>query len=197
MWYLPDYPGTEFNINYKHFPLFLPSAERSHQGKLQIIMNTDDPDQPPFWKTTALADMSQNQWEQLCDGCARCCLNKLEDWDTGEIIWTNVACSLLDGDTCRCMDYSKRFDIIHDCLQLSPKLVRQLSWLPPTCAYRLLDEGKDLPTWHPLVTGDPSSVEKAGISVKGRTIPEDGIAPEELENHTVKWPGRVPQGKLG
>ncbi len=156
-------------------------------------MNNDQPDAPPYWEVKSLADMNESEWEGLCDGCARCCLNKLEDWDSGEIIWTNVACTLLDGESCRCRDYDNRFDKVPDCLQLTLKLVNELSWLPPTCAYRLLNEGKPLPGWHPLITGDPQSVFDAGISVRGRTIPEDGITPEDYENHLVKWPGRVPR----
>ena len=159
-------------------------------------MNSDRSVTRPYWEVKSLNEMSNDEWEALCDGCARCCLNKLEDWDTGEIIWTNVACTLLDGQTCRCKDYSGRFDIVPDCLQLTPKLVSELSWLPPTCAYRLLNEGKPLPDWHPLITGDQASVEKSGVSVAGRTISEDGIEPEEYENYMVKWPGRVPRKQL-
>ncbi len=129
------------------------------------------------------------EWESLCDGCARCCLNKLEDWDTGEIFWTNVVCNQLDEETCRCRNYVQRFELVADCLQLTPKGVRQYNWLPPTCAYRLLNEGKDLPDWHPLVSGDPATVTNAGASIKGRVISENGIAPEELEDHLASWPG--------
>ncbi len=156
-------------------------------------MNRDEPLPRPFWEIKSLAEMSNDEWESLCDGCARCCLNKLEDWDTAEIIWTNVACTLLDGETCKCKDYKNRFDKVPDCLQLTPKLVSELSWLPPTCAYRLLNEGEGLPDWHPLITGDPKSVFEAGVTVQGRTIPEDGIEPDDYENHMVKWPGRVPR----
>ena len=159
-------------------------------------MNDDQPSAQPYWETKSLAEMTNSEWEQLCDGCARCCLNKLEDWDTAEIIWTNVACTLLDGETCQCRDYGNRFEKVPDCLQLTPKLVSELSWLPPTCAYRLLNEGKPLPDWHPLITGDPQTVFDAGITVKGRTIPEDGIEPDDYEDHMVKWPGRVPKGRI-
>ena len=142
-----------------------------------------------FWETVALGEMSQAQWESLCDGCGRCCLNKLEDWDTGEIHFTNVACTLFDGHSCQCRDYENRFDSVPDCVKLEPKDVGSYAWLPPTCAYRLLDEGKTLPSWHPLISGDPESVHRAGVSVRGRSISEDGLDPEDWEDHIVKWPG--------
>lgn len=144
-------------------------------------------DTKPFWKTRSLAQMSAEQWESLCDGCGRCCLNKLEDWDTGEIFHTNVACRLLDGETCRCRDYENRFEQVPDCLQLSPSALRKINWLPPTCAYRLVEEGKDLAWWHPLVSGDTQTVHLAGISVRGRTVSEDDVDPEEYEGHLVDW----------
>ena len=147
----------------------------------------------PFWKTTALDDMTQDQWESLCDGCARCCLNKLEDEDTLEISWTDVACRLLDGDTCRCRDYPNRQAQVPDCVQLTPNKVRTLSWLPPTCAYRLIDEGRDLYWWHPLVSGDPDTVHEAGISVRGRTVSEAGMSFAEWEKRVVAWPGETPE----
>lgn len=146
----------------------------------------------PFWKTKSLEDMSKSEWESLCDGCARCCLNKLEDWDTGEIVWTRVACTLLDGDTCRCKDYDNRAATVPDCIQLTPAEVKTLTWLPPTCAYRLVSEGEDLYWWHPLVSGNAETVHEAGVSSRGRTVPEDGMALEEYENHVVTWPGDLP-----
>ncbi|WP_208985788.1 YcgN family cysteine cluster protein [Pseudovibrio sp. Ad26] len=142
----------------------------------------------PFWQTKTLDAMTHEEWESLCDGCGRCCLNKLEDWDTGAIYWTNVACTLLDGTTCRCKNYEQRFDTVPDCVQLSPETVRTLKWLPPTCAYRLIREGRDLYWWHPLVSKDPQSVHDAGISVQDKTISEDGMEPEEFENYLVDWP---------
>ncbi len=142
----------------------------------------------PFWQTKTLDEMTRKEWESLCDGCGRCCLNKLEDWDTGAIYWTNVACTLLDGNTCRCKNYEQRFAIVPDCVQLSPETVRTLKWLPPTCAYRLIREGKDLYWWHPLVSEDQQSVHDAAISVKDKTISEDGMEPEEFENYLVHWP---------
>ncbi|MCF6320989.1 MAG: YcgN family cysteine cluster protein [Rhizobiaceae bacterium] len=144
-----------------------------------------------FWQYKSLSQMTNEEWESLCDGCARCCLNKLEDWDTGEIYWTNVACELLDHDTCRCKDYSNRQSIVPDCIQLTKSNVPKLTWLPPTCAYRLIEEGSDLPDWHPLVCGNAESVHQAGISVRGRVIAEEDMKAEELENHVVEWPREI------
>nr|WP_321445019.1 YcgN family cysteine cluster protein [uncultured Cohaesibacter sp.] len=143
----------------------------------------------PFWHRKTLSEMSRVEWESLCDGCGRCCLNKLEDWDTGEIIWTNVACTLLDDQTCRCKDYDNRLETVPDCVPLNVEKVQSLSWLPPTCAYRLLDEGFDLYWWHPLVSGDPESIHQAGISVRDKVVSEDGMEVQDYENYVVFWPG--------
>jgi uncharacterized cysteine cluster protein YcgN (CxxCxxCC family) len=151
---------------------------------LDDIVNTKS---TPFWETKSLADMSVSEWESLCDGCGRCCLNKLEDWDTGEIHFTNIACTLFDGETCRCKDYDNRFDTVPDCIKLAPQDIDAYHWLPSTCAYRRLDEGKKLPIWHPLITGTTESVHLAGISVRGRTITEDGLSVEDYEDHLVDW----------
>ena len=140
-----------------------------------------------FWRVKSLEEMSGAERESLCDGCGRCCLNKLEDWDSGEIVFTNVACTLFDEKTCRCRDYSNRTKVVSDCVPLSPEAVRELTWLPATCAYRRLAEGRDLAWWHPLVSGDPESVHRAGISVRGRVISEDGIDVEEYEAFVVDW----------
>lgn len=146
----------------------------------------------PFWKRKSLGQMSQQEWESLCDGCARCCLNKLEDWDSGEIVWTNVGCELLDGNTCRCKDYENRAATIPDCIQLTVAEVNELTWLPPTCAYRLVRDGEDLYWWHPLVSGNPETVHEAGISVQGRTVSETEVPVEEFEQHVVSWPDEIP-----
>lgn len=143
----------------------------------------------PFWKTKSLAEMSDAEWESLCDGCGRCCLNKLEDFDTGEIAWTDVACRLLDHETCRCTNYDLRTRMVPDCVPLDPEKVGTLAWLPPTCGYRLVDEGRDLYWWHPLVSGDPDSVHLAGMSVRGRVVCEAGLRTEDYEDHVVSWPG--------
>jgi uncharacterized cysteine cluster protein YcgN (CxxCxxCC family) len=135
--------------------------------------------------------MSRAEWESLCDGCGRCCLHKLRDDTTNEISWTNVACRLLDSDSCRCTDYLNRRRRVPDCIKLTPQAMDDIDWLPPTCAYRRLHNGEDLPPWHPLRTGDPDSVHEAGISVRGRTIDERRAGP--LEHHLTEWPGRVPR----
>ncbi len=140
----------------------------------------------PYWRTKTLEEMTRTEWEALCDGCARCCLLKLEDEDTGEIAYTDIACRLLDAGTCRCTRYRQRLRLVPECVDLTPEQVRRLGWLPSTCAYRLLAEGRDLAWWHPLVSGDPETVHEAGISVRGRVVPERrGDDPEE---RIVTWP---------
>lgn len=121
----------------------------------------------PFWKTKTLEEMSKSEWESLCDGCGRCCMVKLEDEDTGKIHLTSLSCALLDVKACRCKDYDNRFEKMPDCLSVTLEKVRSLTWLPPTCAYRVLNEGGDLAWWHPLVSGTPETVHQAGISVRG------------------------------
>ncbi|MGO3927825.1 YcgN family cysteine cluster protein [Rhodopseudomonas pseudopalustris] len=151
-----------------------------------------------FWKTKTLEQMSAAEWESLCDGCARCCLEKLECEDTGRIYFTHIACRLLDPDGCGCKDYANRTDKLADCVRLTPDNVRTLSWLPPSCAYKLVAEGRDLYWWHPLVSGDPGTVHEAGVSVRGRVEGQEGeISVEELEDHIVSWPALLPrQAKL-
>jgi uncharacterized cysteine cluster protein YcgN (CxxCxxCC family) len=150
-------------------------------------------DDVPFWRRKSLADMTSGEWESLCDGCGRCCLNKLEDEDTGRIYYTDVGCRLLDGTTCRCKDYDNRSEAVDDCVRLSPDNIAELDWLPPSCAYRLVAHGRDLYWWHPLVSGDPDSVHAAGISVRGRVgISEADLGEEDYEDRIVSWPGRMP-----
>lgn len=139
----------------------------------------------PFWKRKTLSQMSKPEWESLCDGCGQCCLHKLEDADTGAIAVTNVACKLLDTESCRCSSYSNRWKFVPDCEQLTPDKAGELHWLPESCAYRLLAEGEDLPDWHPLVTGDPNSVHEAGMSVRGQAVSEADI--EDLEDYVTGW----------
>ena len=126
-----------------------------------------------YWKRKSLAEMSEREWEDLCDGCALCCMHKLEDEDSGEIFYTDIACKLLDVDTCRCTDYANRLKIVSECLVLTVDDKESFAWLPNSCAYKRLANGQDLPEWHPLITGDPDSVHAAGISVRGQAISEN------------------------
>src|SRR3712207_4715152 len=126
------------------------------------------PEETPFWRLKPLEAMSPEEWESLCDGCGRCCLVKLEDEDTAEILYTDVGCTLLDDQACRCRDYPNRQAKVPDCVRLTPEAVRSLSWLPDTCAYRLVAEGRDLYWWHPLLSGDPARLHAGGIFVRGR-----------------------------
>ena len=141
----------------------------------------------PFWEEKTLTEMTPAQWESLCDGCGRCCLNKLEDEDDGTIYFTNVACRLLDADTCRCRDYSGRTERVADCVDLKRCDPVEFRHLPSTCAYRRIQEGRGLPQWHPLVSGDAETVVSAGISVAGRTLSESYVPDDALEFHIVDW----------
>jgi uncharacterized cysteine cluster protein YcgN (CxxCxxCC family) len=147
----------------------------------------------PFWETKTLEEMTRSEWESLCDGCGRCCLIKLEDEDTGATHYTDVACHLLNLESCRCGSYRARTRRVPDCVVLTPKTVSETDWLPPSCAYRRLAEGRTLAWWHPLVSGDPDSVHEAGISVRGRAVSEAEVPDAELEDHIVDWPPRMPR----
>lgn len=151
-----------------------------------------------FWKSKTLEEMTESEWESLCDGCGRCCLEKLEDEDTGRIYFTHVGCRLLDAERCACKDYPNRSQRVPDCVRLTPDNVRTLNWLPPSCAYRLVAEGRDLYWWHPLVSGDPNTVHEAGVSVRGRVeASEDDVDDADLEDHIVRWPALLPKGARG
>ena len=142
----------------------------------------------PFWRVKSLTEMTKDEWESLCDGCAKCCLIKLEDEETDELAYTDIVCNLLDCDACRCTDYPNRSVKVPDCVELTPDNVHELSWMPPSCAYRLIAEGEDLPFWHPLVSGEEESVHRAGASVRGKVIREADTDPEDWEDQIVTWP---------
>lgn len=141
-----------------------------------------------FWDSKPLDALSGPEWEAICDGCGKCCLVKLQEEDDGPVDYTDVACRLLDLDTCRCGDYPNRKGRVPDCVQLSPATLAALSWMPSTCAYRLLAGGQPLPPWHHLVCGDREAIHRAGQSCAGRVVSERGVADADLEDHIVDWP---------
>ncbi|WP_164658317.1 YcgN family cysteine cluster protein [Tropicibacter sp. Alg240-R139] len=142
-----------------------------------------------FWERKPLTKLSNKEWEALCDGCGKCCLNKLEDEDSGEVALTRVACRLLDDETCKCTQYTIRHQFVPECIVLKPEnLDTHAYWMPQTCAYRLLWQGKPLYEWHPLISGDPDSVHKAGVSVQGWTVSEFETPEEEWEDHIIEEP---------
>lgn len=139
-----------------------------------------------FWERVPLDKMTPDEWEALCDGCGRCCLLKLEDDETREIAFTRVSCRLLDTEACRCGQYELRKTFVPDCVVLTPKTLKDIAyWMPETCAYRRLHEGQGLADWHPLVSGDPDSVHRAGISVQNWAIPEFEIDEDDLEDYVI------------
>lgn len=142
--------------------------------------------QTPFWKRKRLEEMTRDEWESLCDGCARCCLLKLQDVATEEIKHTRVVCRFLDDDRCRCTVYPRRHELVSDCVHLSSRSLPSFTWLPQTCAYRRVAEGKDLEWWHPLVSGTKESVHEAGISVRGWVLSEEYVHPDGLEEHVIE-----------
>ncbi|MGM0450830.1 MAG: YcgN family cysteine cluster protein, partial [Pseudomonadota bacterium] len=149
------------------------------------MANTDET--VPFWERKPLEAMSTAEWESLCDGCGRCCTHKLEDADTGDVYSTQVACRLLDCSSCLCSDYPNRLKEVPDCLQVTPAIARNSDWLPKSCAYRRIAEGRGLAWWHPLVSGSDTTVHTAGVSVQGRVLPEPIVDPEDYEDHIVDW----------
>jgi uncharacterized cysteine cluster protein YcgN (CxxCxxCC family) len=154
-------------------------------------------DQPqPFWRRKTLAQMTTGEWESLCDGCGQCCMEKIE-MPAGEIVTTNVACRLLDTASCRCLDYSARRRHVPECIALRPSLVASFDWLPATCAYRLVEQGRDLPSWHPLVSGDPESVHRAGISVRGRVVSARDVDPQRRAQRRAPSRRESVQTRLG
>nr|WP_086938149.1 YcgN family cysteine cluster protein [Thaumasiovibrio occultus] len=142
-----------------------------------------------FWESKDLTEMTDNEWESLCDGCGKCCLHKLMDDDTDEIYYTNVACSLLNSKTCSCSDYPNRFESGEECLKLTREAINDFIWLPETCSYRLLAEGKSLPTWHPLITGSKSAMHAAGESVRNKVVYEIDVI--DWSDHILNLPEGV------
>ncbi|MDO6681560.1 MULTISPECIES: YcgN family cysteine cluster protein [unclassified Oceanobacter] len=141
--------------------------------------------QTAFWQHKRLDEMSKPEWESLCDGCARCCLHKLEDEDSGDVYYTDIHCRYMDTSDCRCSVYQQRQEKVPTCVWLTPEQASQFFWLPETCAYRLLAEGKPLFDWHPLISGDPASVHTAGISLAGKGVSDDQVPEEDWEDHII------------
>ena len=140
---------------------------------------------PGFWETKSLSEMTPEQWESLCDGCGRCCVVKIEGEDEQGMVPTQAACKMLDVEACRCTSYANRTEVVPRCLTVTPENAGSVEWIPITCAYRLLAEGKPLHDWHPLVSGDPDSVYRAGISVRGRLISEEHVHDDDLVQ--IRW----------
>ncbi|WP_439123788.1 YcgN family cysteine cluster protein [Marivita sp.] len=156
-------------------------------------MNKDPIDRkgldPRFWERKALTDLNTQEWEALCDGCGKCCLNKLEDEDTGHVELTRVACRLFDDSTCRCAQYEIRHQFVPECIVLKPSNIDDHAyWMPKTCAYRLLWEGKPLYDWHPLISGTPETVHQAGVSMRNATVPEFEVHEDDWEDHIIEEP---------
>ncbi len=141
----------------------------------------------PFWETKSLAEMTHEEWESLCDGCGRCCMIKLRDDHTGTVHHTAVVCRFLDHDSCRCQHYPERHEVEPTCVHVDADNIGELDYLPTSCAYRRIAEGRGLAWWHPLVSGDPATVRAAGISVAGKVLSEEAVHPDELEHHVVTW----------
>jgi uncharacterized protein len=141
----------------------------------------------PWWEAVSLADMSDSQWESLCDGCAKCCLVKLEDYDSADIYHTNVTCQLLDTESCRCSDYAGRHKVVDDCIKLDRTNINTLSWLPKSCSYRLIADGQPLPDWHHLRSGDAEMIHSYGASLRGKVVSELEVREEDIEDYIIKW----------
>ncbi|MBE0483074.1 MAG: YcgN family cysteine cluster protein [Bacterioplanes sp.] len=139
----------------------------------------------PFWQRKSLAEMTPTEWESLCDGCALCCLHKLEDEETGEVYYTDVHCRYMDSDSCQCTVYPQRQQKVPECVWLTPEQAERFFWLPPTCAYRLIAEQKPLPDWHPLITGDRNTVHEAGVSMRHKGIADDQLAESEWQDRII------------
>lgn len=151
-------------------------------------MNSDT----PFWKQKSLLEMSHDEWESVCDGCAKCCLTQLEDEETNLLVFTDVACELLDSDSCRCTDYENRSTVVPSCVAMNRENVRDVAeFAPPTCSYRLLLAGDDLPNWHPLVSGDRDTVHREERSVQGKVRSVKSIDIDDIQDYVVDWPNKA------
>lgn len=140
-----------------------------------------------FWETKKLHEMTTEEWESLCDNCGKCCLIKLQDEDTDEIHFTNVVCNLSDLETCRCTDYANRCTRVPECVDLKQHDFKEFNWMPSTCAYRLLVDGKPLPDWHPLISGTQESVKNAGIAISHFAIKEEDIGDDDITDYVIEW----------
>lgn len=138
-----------------------------------------------FWERFELEELDKHEWEALCDGCAQCCMVRLEDEESGDIATLSLSCRLLDTDACACSDYEHRFERAAGCMQLTPERARRFHWLPDSCGYRLMARGAPLPDWHPLISGDPMSVHRAGISVRGVATSEDSVSEADYEDYII------------
>lgn len=143
--------------------------------------------EPRFWEQKTLDQLSSEEWESLCDGCAKCCLIKLEDEDTNEVHYTSVVCRYMDHNDCRCTEYQQRHQLVPSCVWLQVDHLEAFSWLPGSCSYRLVAEGKPLPSWHHLISGDRNAIHRAGASIRGRCLSEEYVHPDGLEEHIVRW----------
>jgi uncharacterized cysteine cluster protein YcgN (CxxCxxCC family) len=148
---------------------------------------TDMAEKIPFWESKQLTEMTRREWESLCDGCGKCCLHKLEDMDTGEVFYTSVVCQYLDQKKCRCTVYRQRKTLVPDCLVLTPENLEDLDWAPGTCAYRLVKQGKPLPDWHPLLTGNRDAIIATDNTVTGKVISEEFVHVDGYEEHLIDW----------
>ena len=140
-----------------------------------------------FWEQKLLTELDAEEWEQLCDGCGRCCMLKLEDEDTEDVAYTGMVCGLLDLETINCTQYPQRHELVPDCVVFDAAGAESFGWLPKSCAYRRLAEGRSLAWWHPLISGTRQTVVDAGISVHGRVVSEDNVHPDEHESMVVTW----------
>ena len=153
-------------------------------------LNSEKQRSIPFWEAKSLEEMDPVEWESLCDGCAKCCLFKIEDSDSGKVFYTDIACRMLDLKTCRCKIYEHRFEVIKDCLSLTYEKLLTIDWLPETCAYRRLAEGRGLAWWHPLISGSQETVRQAGISICGKPIKRElSVDLLKIEEHVIDWIG--------